>query len=364
MTAEEKTLLAVLTTTAVLVPIALGAALGWRAWSWLFLAIPLLGALGLVARNIRRRVQDERPRQQAAPPVHEEQQREALQTPIPDIALPSAVPDYDFHFSATAYWRPARGSRKQHENPGALAAETIVLRARTITAVEHPNNVGIVQHRLAGALGAVRPDPTGGVEAWADHVQLTLSEADRERLRRLSGVRKDEDLWEHERNHERRQRDYLGEVLTSMGNTVIWWLARKDHNVEDTVRLLGTLARLCAAANYAQVPEPVPNGSFPDGSRQTTWFLPNGLAATPFSDARPVVSRAGALMDTLDFVDDRRALFTRNLAQLIEKFGKPDQAEEIRGYFNAPATDQEPAELPKPDGDLPNEPACDGEPPW
>jgi fatty acid desaturase len=59
MTTEEKTLLAVLTIAAVLVPVALGAALGWPAWSRLLLAVPLLGALGLVARNIQRRVRYE-----------------------------------------------------------------------------------------------------------------------------------------------------------------------------------------------------------------------------------------------------------------------------------------------------------------
>lgn len=365
MTAEEKTLLAVLTTAAVLVPIALGAALGWPAWSWLFLAVPLLGALGLVARNIRRRVREELPRQQAAIPVPEEQQPEAWQTSIPDTSLPSAIADYDFRFSATAYWRLVEGSTIQHADPGGLAADVIVGRARVIAAMEHPDNVDVLRHRLTGELGTVWPDTSGVVEAWAAQIQLTLPEADRERLRRHSDVSKDEALWERERDHEILMRTYLGEVLTSMGSTVTWWLARKDKNndVENTVRLLDALAQLCAVANHKGVPELVPNGSFSAGSRQITWFPPAGLAPTPFSDARPVVSRAGALMDTLDIVDDSRALFARHLALIIEKFGKPDEAQEIQRHFDAPATDQEPAELPKPDDESPDEPAFDGEPP-
>lgn len=388
MTTEEKTLLAILTLAAVLVPIALGTALGWPAWSWLLLTIPLLGALGLVARNIQRRVRYELSlHPYVTPPDQVEQQDSALQTPISDVALPSAAADYDFHFSATAYWRPARGSRIQHANPGALAAKTIVDRAGTITAVEQPNNVDIVQHRLAGALGAVRPDPTGGVETWADHVQLTLSEADTERLRRLSGVRKDEDLCEHERNHERRKRVYLGEdVLRSTGSAVVWWLAQKDNDVEDTVRLIGALAQLSAAANDAEVPElfrhlvptpappgqpafnsldgdqQIPNSSPTDGSYQTTGLPWAGLAAGPFSDVRRVALQWGAAIDTLHLDEERRALFTRHLAMVIEKAGQPDVAQEIQRRFDAPVTDKEPADLPKPDGDLPDKLAPDDPP--
>ncbi|MBV9141608.1 MAG: hypothetical protein JO115_11945 [Pseudonocardiales bacterium] len=364
MTAEEKTLLAVLTTAAVLVPIALGAALSWPAWSWLFLAVPLLGALGLVARNIRRRVRDELPRQQAAPPLHGEQQHEAWQTPIPDTCLLSTIADYNFHFSATAYWRLVEGATIQHADPGGLAARVIVDRAQAIAATEHPDNVDVLRHRLTGELGTVWPDTSGVVEAWADQIQLTLSEADRERLRRYSEVRKDGGLWECERNHEILKRTYLGEALTSMGSTVTWWLARKDNDVENTVRLLDALAQLCAAANRAEVPELVPNGSFPGGSPQSTWFPPAGLAAGPFSDVRLDSRQWIASIDELNLDSDHRALLARRIAVVLEKAGKPDLAQEIQRHFDAPATDQEPAEFPKPDGDLPDEPTLDGEPPW
>jgi hypothetical protein len=386
MTTEEKALLAVLTIATVLVPIALGTALDWPAWSWLLLAVPLLGVLGRVARNIMQRVQRQRLWQShVAPPGHVEQPDQAPHTLVADVALPSAVADYHFHFSATAYWRAARGSRTQHTNLGALAADAIVVRAQTITAAEQPNKVDVVQHRLASALGAVQ-DVSGGVEVWADQVQLTLSEADQERLRKLSDVRKDKDLWEHEHDHERRKRAYLGDdVLKSTGSAVIWWLARKDNDVEDTVRLIGTLAQLSAAANDAEVPElfrhlvstPAPSGQLPfeslipfeslDGDQR----FPNGSFhnAEQFSDLSLIASRWGALMDTLDvFGDEQRALLTRRVAQLLDKAGKPDEAQEIRRHFDAPAidapaTDQEPADLPEPDGDLPDRSALDVEPP-
>lgn len=328
MTTEEKTLLAVLAIAAVLVPFALGAALDWPAWSWLLLAVPLLGALGLVARNIVRRVQQERLWQpSAARPVQPEPQDSALQRAVPVTALPSAVADYDFHFSATAYWRAAKGSKTQHANPGALATDAIVGRAQTITAAEQPNRVDIVQYRLASALGVVQ-DASGGVEVWADDVQLALSEADQERLRKLSDVRKDDDLGEHERNHECRKQAYLREVMTSTGSAVIWWLARKDNDIENTVRLIGALAQLSAAANDAEVPElfrhlvPIPAlpGQLPFESLDGEQRFPNGslrpwtgLAAEQFSFA----SRWGALLGLLDdFSDEQRAQFTRRVVNI------------------------------------------------
>jgi hypothetical protein len=390
MTTEEKTLLAVLTIAAVLVPVALGAALGWPAWSWLLLAVPLLGVLGRVARNIQRRVQQQRSWQPyVASPVQGEQQDPALQIRVSGVALSSAVPDYDFHFSATAYWRPARGPRMQHANLGEFAANAILDRAETITTMEQPDKVDVVQHRLASALGAMQRDAASGIQVWADHVQLTLSEADQQRLRKISDVRKDDDLGEHERNYESRKRAYLrGEVLKSTGSAVTWWLAQKNNDVEDTVRLIGALAQLSAAANDAEVPElfrhlvptaaapgqlsfesldgdqRFPNGFFHDGSRQATGFPRAGLPAGSFSDARPFASQWGALLDTLDdFSDERRAHFTYRVAQLLDKAGKPDEAQEIRRHFDAPATDKESADRPDPDRDLPDRSAPDVKPP-
>jgi hypothetical protein len=388
MTTEEKTLLAVLAIAAVLVPITLGAALDWPAWSWLLLTIPLLGIVGLVVRSIQRRVQYELPlRPYSAPSLQMEQQDSGQQTPVGALALPSAVAGYDFHFSATVYWRPARGSRTEHANLGTLAVEAILDRAKAITVAEQLSDVEVVRHRLASELGPVRRDTTGVVEAWADDVQLTLSEADQQRLYKFLEVRKNEALWEYERNYESRKRDYLrDEVLNSTGSAVTWWLVQKGNDVEDTVRLLGSLAQLSAAANDTEVserfrhlvPTPVPagqfpfdpiagdqqisNGSFHDGSCQTTRFPWVGLAAGLSLDVSPVARQWIASINTLHHDDEQRALFVHRLTIMIENSGEPDVAQEIRQHFDAPAPDEEPAGLAGLDGDSPDRPAPDVEP--
>jgi hypothetical protein len=394
MTTEEKTLLSVLAIAAVLVPITLGAAFDWPAWSWLLLTVPLLGVVGLVVRNIYRRMQYELPSQPyVEPSLPVEQQDPGRQTPVGDLTLPSASTGYDFHFSATVYWRPTRGLKTAHANLGKLAVDAILVRARAITAAEQQKDVDIVQHRLASELGTVRRDTTGMVEAWADHVQLTLSEVDQQRLRKFLELCKNEHLWEYERNYERRKLAYLrDEVMKDTGSAVIWCLVQKDNDVEDTVRLLGPLAQLSAAVNNIEVPElfrhlvptPVPpgqlsfnslagdrqvlNGSF-DGSRQTTGFPGTGLAAGPFSDVSPVTRQWGALMDTLSVPDEERHLFTRYFAQLIDKFGGSDAAQEIHRHCDTSGTDKEPVHVTTPDDDLPGKLVPDVEParqeePW
>jgi hypothetical protein len=380
VTTEEKSLLAVLAIVAVLVPMTLGAALDWPAWSWLLLTIALLGVVGLVVRSIQRRVQYELPLQPySAPSLRAEQQDSGQQTPVDALALPSAAPGYDFHFSATAYWRPARGSKTEHANLGILAVEAILVRAKEITVAEQPSDVEVVRHRLASELGTVRRDTTGAVEAWADDVQLTLSEADQQRLRKFLEVRKNEALWEYERNYESRKRAYLrDEVMKSTGSAVIWWLVQKDNDVEDTVRLLGSLAQLSAAANDAEVPElfrhlvptpvpagqlsfdalagdqQIPNGSFHDGSRQTTGFPWAGFVAGGFSDVSPAARLLIASINTLYPDDEQRAHLAYRFANVIEKSGNPDMAQEIQQHFDAPETDKEPADVSEPDGKLPD----------
>ncbi|MBW0011002.1 MAG: hypothetical protein JO063_12960, partial [Pseudonocardiales bacterium] len=127
--------------------------------------------------------------------------------------------------------------------------------------------------------------------------------------------------------------------------------------------LIDALAKLCAVANHAEVPELVPNGSSPNGSLLTTWFPSAGLAATPSSDASPVVHHLGVLMDSLGVVDEGRALFACSVAPLIAAVGKPGEAQEIQRYFDAPATDSEPVNRPASHGNLGARPEPDVEPP-
>lgn len=97
---------------------------------------------------------------------------------------------------------------------------------------------------------------TGRVQAMALDITLSLSEPDQERLDKLAAVRKDEDVWEHERKYEQSRRAYLGEdVLKDTGSAVVWWLHRNEDSIDTTVKDIGLLAQLTSAANDEDISE-------------------------------------------------------------------------------------------------------------
>ncbi|NGO11318.1 hypothetical protein G5C60_27870 [Streptomyces sp. HC44] len=257
MSSDQKTVSVFLALLSELLVLILGLVLDWPVWV-------LASAVGVVlltwtmamiaAKRARARVPfpPETIPLQPCPPV---ERRELY---VERIALPSAERDYDFLFSATVRWCPADPSaRNPVINPGALAVDAILARAREVTATRKPFRSSLVQHELSGRLGVMETDREGHVRAMALDVTLALSEEDQTRLDRLAAIRKDEAVWEHQRNYEKNKRRYLGDdVLQNTGSAVVWWLAKNDDQVEKTVEDIGLLAQLSSAANNEEVAEP------------------------------------------------------------------------------------------------------------
>jgi hypothetical protein len=252
------------------------------------------------------------------------------QVTVNAVELPSALPDYDFRFSAVVFWRELS---TQHRNPMGLAVELIVSRARAIVAVQSPTNRSLAEAMLTSLLGQLARDPGGQVEAWAVEVTLNLTPDDAQRLEKLATIRKNEAVWEHERKFERSRRMYLGEeVLKSTGSAVVWWLSRQDNEIEAAVKLIGHLARLSATAQDTEVPElfrhldPIPAPVTIDGE----------------APVRPetAADHVGALIDKLGYgaadKEDERTLLATLLADAIEKAERPDVAEAVRHRFGDP----------------------------
>ncbi|MGW2374371.1 hypothetical protein [Kitasatospora sp. NPDC001683] len=255
------------------------------------------------------------------------------------MALPSLVPDYDFLFSATVWWRPVRNATGLvHADPAGLAVETVLARAREVTEQEVPGRLDLVQHRLNGVLGAQSQDLSGLVEAMGGRVELRLSEDDRHRLGKLSEVRKTEEVWEHERRYEQSKRAYLGgDVLKSPGDAVVWWLARHDDRIQDAVDLIGPLAQLSAAANNEAVSELYEHlvpGAFPDDEG------PAGPTAGP-----PVVGPLNQMLNDMRLRKEspEGQAYVHRVADATTAAGRPDDAGLIRKSFLDQDVDQDSA---------------------
>lgn len=329
MTSQRRIVVPVLAGVAAVVLVVLGIKLHWAVW---FLAVLVLAccAVGVLAYFAGRPA----PPEVLGPPLP------VVEPPTPPqlvavqgVNLASSWDDYEFLFGATIYWRPVGGpTATRHLRPAARAVDAIIERAATVAASERPDLAVRLQHRLNDILGVLEQDPSGRIEAWADQVQITLPDADVQRLCRMAEIRKDKVLWEHERRFECDRRQYLSEdVLRSTGSALVWWLTRNESDVTGAAELIDTLARLSAAARDEQAIPAL--GS--DGAGQ-----PLGLDFTRFTSARSPVELVTALMDALNLPDDQRLRFADQAARNIANTGNTRAADEIREHFGLLTEDE------------------------
>ena len=270
-----------------------------------------------------------------APPPPQVQQAN-----VESARLPSALADFEFLFTATVRWL---GFNSRHGNPAGVAVELILSRAREVAAAQPPELCGLAQAQLGSLLGQPTRDPAGHVEAWASEVRLTLPEKDEKRLRDMADVRKEVQVWEHRREWERSKRAYLSDdVLKSPGSAMVWWLSRKDEEIEGTVNLIGHFARLSATARDTEVPaalrhlDPIAPAapSMPFGTADGGGVrLAEPSPRHPESPADHVV----ALIDALGYggpgKESERALLGERFARVIENADRADIAETVRERF-------------------------------
>ncbi|MER6838988.1 hypothetical protein [Streptomyces platensis] len=337
MTTGCKTTTVFLTILCALLLTILGLTQGWPSWAWAVLAVLLVGVPAATFKIVAVRrgpVPVDFDEQRTAMPIERSEHR------VSCVALPSQWADYDFLFSATVRWYPLEGPGDGPvAGPAGLAVEAVLDRARAITEQREPGRASLVQHELSGALSRMCPDRTGHLQIMAEDVTLTLREHDQERLDKLSEVRKDKAVWEHQRKYEQSKREYLGEdVLKDTGSAVVWWLAKNDDHVEKAVADIGLLAQLTSAANDTDVPErlrdllPQPRHERPDL---------HVVDAPPASFEREptAADHFEGFLARMGFADGdvRRVMLTKQIADIIKTQDRNETAEELLRRFDPPA---------------------------
>ncbi|MFF2191906.1 hypothetical protein [Streptomyces sp. NPDC058157] len=341
--------------------------------TWIFLAAALAAALGLIsmkrAERVRRRAADRARYEEAAARADAGPERPAeapfQETHLDRVALRSALPDYDFLFSASVWWRPATtaGDAPTHGSLSGLAAATVLRRAQELTLHEPPDRYGSVQYRLEEQLGSHALDDSATLVVMVTDVTLTLAAEDGERLRKLAGLRKEEGTWEQERQYERSKRKYLAdEILKTPGSAAVWWLARHEDDVEGTVNLLGPLAQLSAASNDTEVAElfrhlvegPSDAGSAPWDDDSLPRDHPQDLPLSTVDCVARLLDAAG-----LEDPSPERWTLLHRIIRGLEGAGRRGEAEEVRSHLWPDQTPEESA--PEDPADEP--PAAGSEPP-
>ncbi|MCX4548487.1 hypothetical protein [Streptomyces sp. NBC_01500] len=367
-----------------LAPAVLGNLLGWPAGLWGFMSmVTASGSLLLVMTVLSGSRASADPYESGEPePPSAPTEQPYQETRVVDAALPSAADGYDFLFSATVWWRPVLDhvDRSGGASP-ALAVSSVVSRAIEVVRREEPGRVSFAQYLLQGELSVPLPDLGGRVKAQAADVTLALAPADRERLRKLNDLRKDEQVWEYERQHERNKRDYLGDdVLKSAGSAVVWWLTRHENEIEKAVDMIGPLAQIAAAANDEEVPELFRHLLVPPvGARSEATVggpLWDGYAQGGGTlDREEEIGVADRLLLLLAAVGlkpdmDEYTVFVHRVVRSLEASGLDEAAEEIRrALLPAPdeSEDEGPEGVPSGEGDTtgpwsPGFPAPEGSP--
>lgn len=342
---------------AALVLIVLGIVLRWPAWA-VVVAVLVCGLIGAVAHLALNRPQPE--------PIYVPQPIPAPEPPtaqlvsVQGVTIASARPDYEFILDAAVYWRTTGDPAAPHPHfrPAARAIDTIIEQAARIAATVDPGMAGQLQHRLNDILGVVRTDSTGRVEVWADQVRISLFDADAVRLRRLADIRKDEELWQHERRRECDKRAYLtDDVLKTTGSALVWWLSHHDGDVRQAADLIGTMARLSAAAQDEDIPtlfrHLLPQDQLPPEPRFPA-FGSDG-AGQPFDmgfvgGLRTPVDLFTEMMNAMRLDDAQRSLLAAQLADAVAAAGNASVARDIRERFDVIVDEPEAdPDVPEPD---------------
>ncbi|MEV7857274.1 hypothetical protein AB0O86_00110 [Streptomyces hirsutus] len=365
-----------------LAPAVLGNLLHWSAWLWGFMSMVTTSGSQLLVMTVlsggRASADPYEPGEPEPPAAPTEQPYQ--ETRVVDAALPSAADGYDFLFSATVWWRPVpdHADRSDSASP-ALAVSSVVSRALEVVRHEGPGRASFARYLLEGELGVPLPDRSGRVKALAADVTLTLAPSDRERLRKLNDLRKDEEIWEYERRHERNKRRYLGDdVLKSAGSAVVWWLARHENEIEKAVDMIGPLAQIAAAANDEEVPELFRHLLVPPvGARSEAtvggplWGGDNqGGGMFEREEELEVSDRLLLLLTALGLKPDmdEYTVFVHRVVRSLEAAGLDEAAEEIRRtLLPAPDKGEGPEGGPSGEGGttgpwLPRFPAPEGSP--
>lgn len=321
----------------------LGSALEWPVLVVLLLLLVVLVVAALaIARALRtsgpaRDPFPAAPVRSAAPPP-----ASVAMGPVP---IPSSDPAYRFRFSATVHWPHQPTDTPEGRNRRAAHVQEALLdRAITAARLIDPGDHAAAGYRIAAALAQPIVAPKAEVQVWASEVRVELAEEDAERLAKLDRIRKDVQLWEQERAHEKEVRRYLGEdVLSSPGSALVWWLARHEDDIRGSVERIPDLTQISAVARGVPY-EPVggfrPMGQpyfHPDESG------PNGDGA-PRAAAGPSAPRSPAdsardLIDGLFPDETDRGLFAGQLGELLRRWGKDDVASSLRDPSNDPLTD-------------------------
>jgi hypothetical protein len=257
---------------------------------------------------------------------------------VTDIPVPSCRPDYCYVFSATVRWQPIDTSaHNDAAGLGDLAVTEIVRRARELTQRSDPADRSLIWMEVVMTLAEARADTQGRMRTKATAIQLTIPDQDQQRLDRLAALRKDEEVYDHQRRSEQSKREYIStDVLKDPGAGVVWWLARNEDDPAKAADSIGVFTQLYHAVNGiapANEKASFKDSPAPPGSAGSA----ANASGAPDQPTTSHAARFDAFTSALGFEPgtQQHRLLNDQVASLVAGHGHAAAADELTRRYNA-----------------------------
>jgi hypothetical protein len=233
------------------------------------------------------------------------------QVRIENVPVRSATEPYNFGFSCTVGYHQTQLGTQSHAALPEVARNGILQRVAPVAAAARLTETMVVQAQLATQLGLPSHDPSGRLRVWATDVVLTAAEADVQAVHQRHELQRKMQVWQYEKEIERRERDFTAEMLIDPKHAVAWWLSRNPQQVAQAVGMIEPIALLSAAIHGRPTPDTV-----------------------ELSAEDQLLAAAEQLFAPLD--EFSRALLGDQLAKLLATFGQADLAALVRQRLDTP----------------------------
>jgi len=231
---------------------------------------------------------------------------------VDNVPMRSLTEPYSFEFSCTIEYLLVRRGQLHPALPE-VARNGILQRVARVAAGARLTEAALLQTQLAAELGLGALEPTGELRVWATDVVVTAADADVQAVHQRHELQRKMQVWQYEREIERKARDFTAEMLAEPNLAVAWWLSHNPQQVTQALGMVEPIAQLSAAIHGRPAPDTV--------ELTTEDQL---LAATE------------TLFAGLD--EWSRALLGDQLAKTLATFGQVDLAERVRQRLDTPVS--------------------------
>jgi hypothetical protein len=230
---------------------------------------------------------------------------------VDDLPLRSATEGYHFLFSCTVRYQQVRPG-EPHSAPHDVARYAVARQAVQLAASTDLLSHSGLESMIASYVGSARYELNGQLRVWATNVVVRVADADVQAMHKQHELRREMELWRHQKEMECHERDHVARMLVDPRQTVAWWVSRNPQHIGQAMGMVEPLTQLSAAIH---------------GS-------PPAASAEPPEPRDQLLDAMAELFAPMD--EWNRALLGDQIAKTLDTFGQGELSARIRDLLGAP----------------------------